>query len=109
MHKEKKIDCYAIKITAKENDEVIGRAWLYVLYNDLHHEPYGMLEDVFVEEKYRGRGLGTKLVQAAMEESKRTGCYKLIATSRNSQEKLHAWYEKLGFKNYGVEFRMDLV
>jgi len=108
INRETKKDCYAIKITATEDDKEIGRAWLYVLHNDLHREPFGLLEDVFVEENQRGRGIGTKLVRMIVRESKKIGCYKLIATSRNSRPKTHIWYEKLGFKKYGAEFRMDL-
>lgn len=108
ISKKIKKDCYAIKIIAIENSQEIGRAWLYVLRNDLHREPYGLLEDVFVEEKYRSCGLGSKLVQMAIKESKKIGCYKLIATSRYSRKKIHAWYKKLGFKDYGAEFRIDL-
>lgn len=108
INKETKKDCYAIKLTATEDEKEIGRAWLYVLQNDLHAEPFGLIEDVFVEEKYRGSGVGTKLVQEAVEEAKKIGCYKLIATSRNSREEIHIWYEKFGFKNHGVEFRIDL-
>lgn len=108
IHKEIKKDCYAVKITVSDDGKEIGRAWLYVLHNDLHAEPFGLLEDVFVEEKYRGSGVGSKLVQEAIDEGRKIGCYKLIATVRNSKEKACSWYEKFGFKNYGVEFRMDL-
>jgi len=97
----------AIKITAEENGKVMGRAFLYLIKNDLHDKPYGLLEDVFVEEEARGGGLGTKLVQAVIDEVKVHGCYKLIATSRESREGVHNWYEKIGFKKYGIEFRMD--
>ncbi|TSC83781.1 MAG: GCN5-like N-acetyltransferase [Parcubacteria group bacterium Gr01-1014_13] len=109
LNKEIKKDSYAVKITAIEDDKEIGRVRLYVLHNDLHAEPFGLLEDVFVDENYRGSGTGTKLVQAAIEESKKIGCYKLIATVRNSKEEACSWYEKFGFKNYGVEFRLDLI
>lgn len=109
INKETRKDCYAVRFTAAEDDKEIGRAWLYVIYNDLHKEPYGLLEDVFVEEKYRGSGVGTKLAQAAIDEAKKINCYKLIATVRSSKEVVCAWYEKFGFKNYGAEFRMDLV
>ena len=108
INRETKKDCYAIKITATENDREIGRAWLYVLYNDLHAEPYGLLEDVFVEENKRGGGVGIKLVQEVIGEAKKIGCYKLIATVRNSKGEVCAWYEKFGFKNYGAEFRINL-
>lgn len=97
----------AIKFEMKDKDNVVGRAFLYLIYNDLHGKPYGLLEDVFVDEDYRGKGIGTKLVQVVIEEAKKRKCYKLVGTSRHSRTELHKWYEKLGFENYGLEFRMD--
>lgn len=98
----------AIKIIAEEEGKIVGRAYLYLIYNDLHKEPYGLLEDVFVDENQRGKGTGTKLVQTVIDEAKKRGCYKLIATSRKSREQVHAWYLKFGFEDYGCEFRMNL-
>lgn len=100
---------YAIKVTAEENGEVLGRAYLYVMTNDLHDEPFGFLEDVFVEEKHRGSGIGTKLVNQIIAEAKKQNCYKLICTSRYTSVKVHDLYIKLGFKDHGKEFRMDLM
>jgi GNAT superfamily N-acetyltransferase len=88
--------------------KIIGRAFLFLIYNDLHPKPYGLLEDVFVEEKYRGKGIGKELVQRVIEKAKELGCYKLIATSRFERENVHQLYENLGFKKWGYEFRMDL-
>ena len=107
IKKEVKKDCYAVKITAEENGQIIGRAFLYLIHNDLHEEPYGLVEDVFVDEAARGSGAGTKLVQAIIAEAKARGCKKLIANSRHERPAIHKWYEKLGFRNYGLEFRMD--
>ena len=106
--KEEKKDCLAVKITAEEDGQTVGRAWLYILYNDLHQEPYGLLEDVFVEESQRGKGVGNELLKNIITEAKARGCYKLIGTSRNSRDSVHTWYQRLGFKDYGKEFRMDL-
>ncbi len=97
----------AIKITAEENGVIFGRVFLYLIYNDLHQEPYGLMEDLFVDEKHRGRGIGKQLVEALIDEAKKQGCYKLIATSRAEREKIHSMYEKVGFKKYGFEFRLD--
>jgi GNAT superfamily N-acetyltransferase len=88
--------------------KIIGRALFFLIYNDLHPKPYGLLEDVFVEEKYRGKGIGKKLVQRVIEKAKELGCYKLIATSRFERENVHRLYENLGFKKWGYEFRIDL-
>ena len=100
---------YAIKVTAEENGEVLGRAYLYVMPNDLHDEPFGFLEDVFVEEKHRGKGIGTTLVNAVIAEAKKQKCYKLNCTSRYVSARVHELYMKLGFKDHGKEFRMDFI
>lgn len=97
-----------IKIIATDNDKEVGRAYLYLLYNDLHKEPFGFLEDVFVEESHRQHGLGSQLVQIVVDEAKAQGCYKLIATSRNSKPELQKFYSKFGLEVWGVEYRKDL-
>lgn len=98
---------YVIKFIAEADDKNVGRAFLYLIYNDLHDEPYGLLEDVFVEGEYRSQGTGRELVKAVMQEAKALGCYKLIGTSRHSRENVHRFYKSLGFQDHGVEFRID--
>ncbi|MEK7339429.1 MAG: GNAT family N-acetyltransferase [Verrucomicrobiota bacterium] len=99
---------YGIKFLAKERDRILGRAYLYVMFNDLHKEPFGLMEDVFVEEGSRGEGIGSKLVNMVIAEAKKQNCYKLICTSRTGKPKVHSLYEKLGFKDHGKEFRINL-
>ena len=106
--KEKMVEMKGIKIFVEENGREIGRCFIYLIKNDLHEEPYALLEDVFVDENFRGRGIGTELVKKAIEIAKKLNCYKIIATSRFERENIHEWYQKLGFKKFGYEFRMDL-
>lgn len=98
----------AVKLTMDDAGDTIGHAYLYLIQNDLHSAPYGLLEDVFIEEAHRGKGYGSKLVEAAIAEAKARGCYKLIGTSRHERKEVHAFYERLGFRNYGLEFRLDI-
>ena len=56
LNKENK--SYAIKVTAEEGGKILGWAYLYIMFNDLHKEPFGFLENVFVEESKRGKGVG---------------------------------------------------
>lgn len=97
-----------IRISAVEGGREIGHCYIYLIRNDLHKEPYALLEDVYVEEASRGRGVGTFLVKKAIELARELECYKIIATSRFEREEVHKWYEKLGFKLHGYEFRIDL-
>lgn len=101
-------DIHAFKITAEDNGKIVGRAYLYILKNELHPEPFGFLEDVFVEPEYRGKGIGSELVKKAIEEARSRGCYKLIGNSRFENEGAHRFYERFGFAKHGFEFRMEL-
>lgn len=96
-----------IKFETKVGGRVVGRAYLYLIKNDLYSKPYGLLEDVFVEEEFRGQGIGKKLVEMVIEKARELGCYKLIATSRFERENVHRLYQNLGFKKHGFEFRID--
>ena len=96
-----------VKFSLIQEGIEVARAFVYILYNDLHPEPFALMEDVFVEEALRGQGLGSQLVKQVIAEAQKQGCYKLICTSRYANDKVHKWYEKLGFKNYGKEFRVD--
>ena len=98
---------FRVKFTIEDEGKEVARASLYVLFNDLHEEPYGLLEDVFVDEAYRGKGYGREVIHSVITEAKAQNCYKLIATSRESRVEVHAMYEKYGFRKYGLEFRMD--
>jgi len=97
-----------IRFSIAGADGEIARAYLYIMTNDLHDAPFGLLEDVFVAESERGSGLGTALVNEVIAAAREAGCYKLLATSRASRPKVHELYERLGFANYGLEFRMNL-
>jgi len=48
------VDSYGIKFFVEENGKELGRAYLYVLRNDLHERPFGLLEDA---KKVRALGL----------------------------------------------------
>jgi GNAT superfamily N-acetyltransferase len=104
---QKEIQSQAVKFFVEQDGKEVGRAFLYLIKNDLHPEPYGLMEDVFIDESLRGQGLGTELVKALIVKAKELGCYKLIATSRHERAKVHELYERLGFRNHGLEFRID--
>ena len=103
----KTVEAKGIKFSLSEAEREIARAYLYIMHNDLHSEPFALLEDVYVAESQRGTGLGTKLVKQAIAKAKELGCYKLIATSRKSRPRVHQLYLKLGFEERGLEFRID--
>lgn len=88
----------------------IGHAYVYILRNDLHEAPFGLLENLYVEPLFRAQGIGGLLHGKVVDKARELGCYKLVAMSRSdgTRKNVHAWYDRLGYRDYGTEFRMDL-
>ena len=107
MIEHKEISANGIRFSIVKEGIELGHAYLYLLHNDLHTESFGFVEDIFVEENSRGRGYGNLLMKAVLKMAKEKKCYKIICTSRYARERVHAWYEKLGFIDYGKEFRLE--
>ncbi len=105
---KKIVEASGIKFFVEKDGKEVARAFLYVMKNDLKEKPFGFLEDLFVDESLRGQGIGTKLLNNVIAEAKKLGCYKLVGTSRHERENVHRMYEKIGFKNFGLEFKMYL-
>lgn len=99
----------SFRLSCIRDGEEVGRARLIFGENDLHKEPFGLLEDVFVLPEYRSDGVGRELLQKIFDLVREHHCYKLIATSRDdgSRKDVHDWYIRLGFQKYGTEFRIN--
>ena len=106
--KKEVVNTSGIRFSFKRNEKEVGRAYLYFLQNDLHEKPFGLLEDVHVDPNFRGEGIARELLEEVLREAGKN-CYKLIATSRNdgTRDAVHEWYIRLGFEDYGTEFRMN--
>lgn len=109
MHlKRQQVESTGIRLSYELDGKEVARAFLYIFRNDLHKEPVGYLEDVFVDLGHRRRGLGNEIVRQIIKEAQSHGCYKLVGTSRHSRPEVHDIYTQLGFTDWGREFRMDL-
>ncbi|MFE3635274.1 GNAT family N-acetyltransferase [Streptomyces cellostaticus] len=67
-----------------------------------------IIEGVRVHADERGSGLGSQLIQWAVEESARQGCHLVQLTSDNSRTEAHRFYERLGFTASHVGFKLQL-
>ncbi|NQV91550.1 GNAT family N-acetyltransferase [Candidatus Woesearchaeota archaeon] len=103
----KEILSKSIRISAEKEGIEVGRVFLQFVVNDLHDKPYGLVEDLFVREEFRGMGYSKVLMKKIIEMAQEYKCHKLIATSRLGRDQLHEYYESFGFKTHGKEFRID--
>ena len=100
-------NCIDIKCIDDDN-KVVGKVYLYLIWNYNRGKYYGLVEDLYVSIPYRKKGIGKKLIERLIESANQHGCYKVIATSRFEREYVHKFYEDLGLKKWGYEFRIDL-
>ena len=80
---------------AREDQEVLGMLSLV-----LFPIPTGMrawVEDVVVDEKARGKGIGKALSEHALKEALRLGAMTIDLTSRPSRVAANLLYQRVGF------------
>ncbi|MCD7440175.1 GNAT family N-acetyltransferase [Streptomyces lincolnensis] len=67
-----------------------------------------VVEGVRVHADERGSGLGTRLMEWAIDESRRQDCRLVQLTSDNTRTDAHRFYERLGFTASHVGFKLQL-
>ncbi|MDH6488848.1 GNAT family N-acetyltransferase [Streptomyces sp. SAI-127] len=67
-----------------------------------------IIEGVRIHADERGSGLGTRLIEWAIEESRRQNCQLVQLTSDNTRIDAHRFYERLGFTASHVGFKLAL-
>lgn len=66
------------------------------------------IENVRVAREARGRGVGEKLVQAAIARAREAGCAMAQLTTDRTREAAHRFYERLGFEPTHVGMKLRL-
>ncbi|MFI9823175.1 GNAT family N-acetyltransferase [Streptomyces sp. NPDC052013] len=67
-----------------------------------------IIEGVRIHAAERGSGLGARLIEWAVDESRRQDCRLVQLTSDNSRTDAHRFYERLGFTASHVGFKLPL-
>lgn len=93
----------------EDNKLIIGTCSLIIMDN-LGHKgaKLAIAESMIVSPDYRGRGIGSKLMQFVMEKAKEENCYKLMLSSNIKRFKAHEFYEQLGFQQHGISFMIEV-
>jgi|SRR3989344_2548893 len=80
---------------AKDGSRIVGMATLAVVV--MPEGERAQIEDVVLDEKYRGQGLGRKLSEKLIERAKARNVPKITLTSNDSRVAANMLYQKLGF------------
>jgi len=93
---------------AVSDGKIAGTASILLFPSLQRGRPWGLIDNVVVGKDYRQKGVGRKLIEAAVKFAKGKDCYKIILTARFARTGAHEFWQKLGFKKHGFSFRMDL-
>ena len=91
-------DTYNRLYVADVAGHVVGVFQLTILQHVAHRGGrIAQVETVFVDSTERGRGIGEAMMQWAVDEARREGCFRIQLTSHKQRARAHAFYERLGF------------
>jgi GNAT superfamily N-acetyltransferase len=96
-------------VVATREDRVVGTLQLTIVPGlSRRGATRSIIEGVRIHADERGGGLGTRLIEWAIEESRRQGCQLVQLTSDITRTDAHRFYERLGFTASHVGFKLTL-
>jgi len=84
-----------------ESDDAVVVAYLTVQWFPYFFlpAPEGYVSEIFVDERWRGLGIGQRLIDTVVEEARARGCSRLmLCNSRNRDSYKRGFYQKLGWQ-----------
>ncbi|MDG9710301.1 GNAT family N-acetyltransferase [Streptomyces sp. DH10] len=96
-------------VVAVREDRVVGTLQLTLIPGlSRRGATRSIIEGVRVHADERGSGLGTQLIEWAIDESRHLGCQLVQLTSDNTRTDAHRFYERLGFTASHTGFKLAL-
>lgn len=98
---------YAVWVAETEG-RVVGLVGVF-LHSALEYDGlHGRLLGLVVDEPYRGRGIGERMMAWTEGRLKQRGIDKLTLTSGRQRIEAHELYRRLGYEQPGLRFGKDL-
>lgn len=96
-------------VVATRGDQVVGTLQLTIIPGLSRRGAIrSIIEGVRVRSDERSAGLGTELIEWAIEESREQGCTLVQITSDATRTDAHRFYERLGFTPSHLGFKLQL-
>lgn len=81
-----------------ENEKVISTCYCLIIPNLTRlGSSIAFVENVVTDKEYRGKGLGHKVMEKAIDFARKNNCYKVILQSASFRKEAHQFYKNLGF------------
>lgn len=93
---------------ASLDGHIVGCVNLQLIQNIRHGWLRGHIEEVIVKNEYRGKGIGSKLIQAVINFSKKNNIKIVKLMCGKQLIEAHKFYEKCGFKYLDKGYRLEI-
>jgi GNAT superfamily N-acetyltransferase len=95
-------------LVAEEEDKIVGFASFSVRDVIRYPKPIAELDELFIDQQHRKKGIGRQLMQTVEAKAKEKNCYRVYIESHYKHKEGHAFYEAIGYANYGYHFMKNL-
>lgn len=96
-------------LVAESEGRLVGTLDLLVIPNLTRGgRPYAMAENIVVTEGHRREGVGSALLDAAVDRARGADCYKVQLLSNKDRTEAHGFYRACGFEALAEGFRRYL-
>ncbi len=91
-----------IYVYVDDSDMTLGYAFCIikepVFTSTMHPKTCMFIDDLCVDEAYRGQKIATRLFDFVKEEAKRIGCYEVTLNVWEGNDSARAFYDRMGMK-----------
>lgn len=85
---------------AENEGKLVGFVQLYPLFSSTRMKRYWLLNDLYVNENYRGKGFSKQLIEASKEMAKSTDAAGILLETGKSNDIGNKLYPSCGFEIY---------
>ena len=106
---EKLVDSDAAALFVAERSGIaVGFLSLAFRVTCLHAGPSALIDELVVSESVRGEGVGSMLIEKAVEVSRAMGCAEVEVSTELGNQGAIDFYRGMGFEDCGVLLEMEL-
>ena len=82
-------------------DRIVSSCHLVIVDNITHgNRPYAVIENVITDERFRGKGYATRLLNYAKASAQKAHCYKMMLMTSSKEETTLNFYKLAGFNGH---------
>ncbi len=102
-------DTHSYILVAELNETIVGFISFSIRKTLLHVAPSGLIDELIVNKNHRHKGIGKRLIYAAIEKCKHLGCCEVEVSTETTNDNARKFYKRCGFKERGVILEKDLL